>query len=80
MLAGKGLNWFICIDYNNEYRYMLFLILCDRMYWVHRFSQFLTMMLVWRLIMLRSQTARQLWFMLFSSIFRVAQSLPHLTH
>lgn len=51
-----------------------------KMYWVHRFSQFLTMMLVWRLIMLRSHTARQLWFMLFSLIFRIAQSLPRLTH
>lgn len=50
------------------------------MYWVHRLSQFLTVMLVWRLIMLRSQMARQLWFMLFSLIFRIAHSLPRLTH
>jgi hypothetical protein len=52
---------------------------CGRMYWVHRFSQFVTVVLVWRLIMLRSKRARQLWFTLFSLIFRIAQSVPRLT-
>ncbi|XP_069702736.1 putative fatty acyl-CoA reductase CG5065 [Periplaneta americana] len=49
-----------------------------RMYWVHRFSQFLTLLLLWRVIMVRSESARQLWLTLFNLIHRFTQCIPYL--
>lgn len=48
----------------------------SRLYWLHRCTQLLGVLLAWRLIMMRSTTARNLWLSLFSIVMRVVRMVP----
>ncbi|XP_047097438.1 putative fatty acyl-CoA reductase CG5065 isoform X1 [Schistocerca piceifrons] len=47
-----------------------------RMYWVHRATQVALFVLLWRVLMMRSEAARQLWRMAFALVLRLAQAVP----
>jgi hypothetical protein len=47
-----------------------------RLYWLHRCTQLLGVLLAWRLIMMRSSTARNLWLSLFSIVMRIVRMVP----
>ncbi|XP_034234856.1 putative fatty acyl-CoA reductase CG5065 [Thrips palmi] len=48
-----------------------------RLLWLHRFSQLLGVVLVWRALMLRSTAARRLWFLLLDIMVRMARMIPY---
>jgi fatty acyl-CoA reductase len=47
-----------------------------KMYWVHKITQFFFILLFWRAIMFRSETARQLWSFMFGMVLRMSRMLP----
>jgi fatty acyl-CoA reductase len=47
-----------------------------KMYWVHKITQFFLILLFWRAIMFRSETARQLWSFMFGMVLRMSRMLP----
>lgn len=49
----------------------------QKLFWIHKFSQLFTLLLIWRILMLRSQTARKLWFVMFDMILRIARMIPY---
>ncbi|ODM95040.1 hypothetical protein Ocin01_11637 [Orchesella cincta] len=50
--------------------------LCTKLYWVHKFTQFFLILIFWRAIMFRCETARQLWSFMFGMVLRMARMLP----
>ncbi|KAF4517060.1 hypothetical protein B566_EDAN006377 [Ephemera danica] len=48
----------------------------QRLYWLHRCCQLLAVLLAWRVLMLRSAAARNLWFSLLNTVLRVARMVP----
>jgi hypothetical protein len=48
-----------------------------RLFWVHRFTQLLALLLVWRAVMLRSKMARKMWFVMLDLILRLARMIPY---
>ncbi|XP_069702737.1 putative fatty acyl-CoA reductase CG5065 [Periplaneta americana] len=49
----------------------------QKLFWVHRFTQLLALLLVWRALMLRSKAARKLWFVMLDLILRIARMIPY---
>ncbi|XP_046382375.1 putative fatty acyl-CoA reductase CG5065 isoform X2 [Ischnura elegans] len=47
-----------------------------KMYWIHKATQLLTVVLFWRALMLRSETARNMWYALFGMVMRLARMIP----
>ncbi|XP_059487923.1 putative fatty acyl-CoA reductase CG5065 [Neocloeon triangulifer] len=47
-----------------------------KMWWVHQLTQVLTLAVVWRVVLLRSSTARRLWFSLMSLLMRLVRATP----
>ncbi|XP_068212189.1 putative fatty acyl-CoA reductase CG5065 [Palaemon carinicauda] len=50
----------------------------SKMWWIHQAWRVLGVLLVWRLIMLRSETARSAWYSLFRLLVRLLTYLPFL--
>lgn len=48
-----------------------------KMLWVHRLSKLLLVILMWRALMLRSQSARRLWYFVLDMIVRVSRMVPY---
>ncbi|PSN49948.1 hypothetical protein C0J52_18202, partial [Blattella germanica] len=53
-------------------------ILKKKMFIVHQLSKFLLLLLAWKVVMLHSDTARQLWFTMFNLVLRITHFLPQL--
>lgn len=49
----------------------------QKMLWIHRSAQLLLVLLVWRVLMLRSQTARKLWFHFLDLLIRLSRMIPY---
>lgn len=48
-----------------------------KLLWLHRFSQLLGVILMWRALMLRSSAARRLWCILLDIMVRMARMIPY---
>lgn len=48
----------------------------NRMYWVHKITQFFLILFFWRAIMFRSESAKQLWSVMFNLVLRMSRMLP----
>ncbi|XP_063218990.1 putative fatty acyl-CoA reductase CG5065 [Bacillus rossius redtenbacheri] len=49
----------------------------QKLLWLYRLSRLLAVLLVWRVLMVHSQTARKMWFVMLDMIFRVARMVPY---
>ncbi|XP_047097189.1 putative fatty acyl-CoA reductase CG5065 [Schistocerca piceifrons] len=49
----------------------------QRMFWIHRVTQLLAVLVIWRMLMMRSQTARHAWFFILDFILRLSRMVPY---
>ncbi|XP_054279602.1 putative fatty acyl-CoA reductase CG5065 [Macrosteles quadrilineatus] len=50
----------------------------NKMLWLHRMTKIFLVLLLWRAVMLRSQSARKLWYFMISLMLRVVRMVPYI--
>ncbi|XP_068081071.1 putative fatty acyl-CoA reductase CG5065 [Anabrus simplex] len=48
-----------------------------KLFWMHRMTQLMAVLLMWQVLMMRSSTARKMWFVMLDMIVRIARLIPY---